>query len=170
MTCGASDNVNQIDLEMKPEKLILFMNPFRVFLLVCFVLHVMIMSVKAQSKDVTEVLNAVEKLRNAILYADRNRLDSLTSHTLSYGHSSGHIENKEEFISSLQNKKYRFITLEFKDLETTISDDVAVVRHTLSGNILDEGKPPGKAELSVLLVWQKQKTEWKLLTRQAVRI
>jgi len=42
------------------------------------------------------------------------------------------------------------------------------VRHTLSGETLDSGKP-GTVNLKVLQIWQKQGGAWKLLARQAVK-
>jgi ketosteroid isomerase-like protein len=43
------------------------------------------------------------------------------------------------------------------------------VRHIFSAVTNDGGKP-GEAHLSVLMVWMKQKGQWKLLARQAVKV
>ena len=54
--------------------------------------------VVAQSGDEAAVAQAVEAFRNAMLKADRSQFEALTADQLSYGHSSGRIENKAEFI------------------------------------------------------------------------
>ena len=50
-----------------------------------------------------------------------------------------------------------------------ISGDVALVRHHLTAET-NNNSVPGKADLFILLVWQKQKGQWKLLARQAVKV
>ena len=45
----------------------------------------------------------------------------------------------------------------------------AIVRHTLTADTNDSGKP-GKVQIKILGVWQQQGGSWKLLARQAVRV
>jgi hypothetical protein len=49
-----------------------------------------------------------------------------------------------------------------------VAGDAAIVRHTLTADTNDSGKP-GKVSIKILGVWQKQGGDWKLLARQAVR-
>jgi ketosteroid isomerase-like protein len=122
----------------------------------------------AQSKDETKVADAVQQLRKAMIDADSVTLVKLTSGKLSYGHSGGLVENQQEFITKLTSGKSDFVTMDLTDQTITVSEDVALVRHTLKGSINDGGKP-GDVHLKVLLVWQKQKGDWKLLARQAIK-
>jgi hypothetical protein len=46
---------------------------------------------------------------------------------------------------------------------------MAIVRHKLNATTNDSGKP-GEVHLLVLLIFQKDHKEWKLLARQAVKI
>src|SRR6266540_7518649 len=70
-------------------------------------------AVLAQSSDEAAVNQAAETLRKAMLDADRARLEELTADQLSYGHSSGRIETKAQFIDIVAGKKtiYKSITL-----------------------------------------------------------
>ena len=125
-------------------------------------------SVKAQSKTETDVANIVEQLRKAMVDADSIMLDKLVSSKLSYGHSGGAIDGKTEFVQKIVSGKSDFVTLEFKDQTIAVSKNVAVVRHKLNAVTNDNGKP-GEVHLAVMLVWQKQHGNWKLLARQAVK-
>ena len=125
--------------------------------------------VNAQSTEEKEVSQVVETLRKAMIDADESVLKSITSDILSYGHSSGHIDTKKEFINNLLSGKSDFITIDLTGQSIHFSGDVAIVRHILSAKLNDNGKP-GEINLRVLLVWQKQSGKWILVARQAVRV
>ncbi len=122
----------------------------------------------AQSKDEAAVASAVETLRKAMVDADKAVLEKCTAPELSYGHSSGKVENKAEFVEALASGKSDFVTLNLSDQTITIAGNTAIVRHMLQGETNDNGNK-GTVRLIVLTVWQKQKGEWKLLARQAAR-
>lgn len=122
----------------------------------------------AQSPEQKTVSEAVEKLRVAMIDADKIALDKLTSDSLTYGHSTGRVENKSEFIRNLLSGKSDFVTIDVREQTVSISGDVAIVRHILSATTNDDGTP-GTTRLKVMLVWQKLNGEWKLLARQAVK-
>ena len=123
----------------------------------------------AQSKDEKEVADAVEQLRLGMVNGDKAVLEKLTSDKLSYGHSSGRIEDKKEFVEKIVSGASDFVTIDLSEQTVSISDKVGIVRHILSAKTNDGGKP-GEVHLKILLIWQKQKGGWKLLARQAVKI
>jgi ketosteroid isomerase-like protein len=115
------------------------------------------------------VTTAVENLRKLMLDPNQEQLMAIASNKLSYGHSSGKVQNKQEFVASFINGDSDFTAIEFKDQTVEVSGSTAIVRHTLTGDTHDKGKEPGKANLLILLVWQKVKGQWVLLARQAVK-
>lgn len=123
----------------------------------------------AQSKDEKQVAEAVESLRTAMLKADTIQLKNIALPELSYGHSSGKLQNKAEFIGSFATGASVFVTLEFTDQTIKVVGNTAIVRHILSAKTNDSGKP-GAVHLGILLIWQKQHGDWKLLARQAVKV
>ena len=123
----------------------------------------------AQSSEETKVAAAVEALRKAMVDPDKTTLEGLTSDKLTYGHSSGKIENQQEFINNLLSGKSDFVKIDLSEQTIKISDDVAIVRHRLDADTNDGGNP-GRANIYILLVWQKQHKEWKLIARQAVKV
>ena len=122
----------------------------------------------AQSNDIIEVGNAVEKLRKAMIDGNKKELEGIVMNELSYGHSGGHVEGKDEFVEKIVSGKSDFVTIDLTDQVITISGNTAIVRHKLNATTNDNNKP-GEVHLLVLLVFQKQKGEWKLLARQAVK-
>ena len=112
---------------------------------------------------------AVEKLRVAMIDADKITLESLVTDKLSYGHSGGHIDDKKEFVEKIVSGKSDFVTIDLIEQTINISGKTAIVRHMLKAKTYDNGKP-GEVHLRILLVWQKQGGKWKLLARQAVKM
>jgi Domain of unknown function (DUF4440) len=122
----------------------------------------------AQDKEETAVAAVVEKLRLAMIDGNKTELENIAADKLSYGHSSGAVQNKKEFVDKIVSGQSDFVTIELKDQAISISDNTAIVRHALNATTNDNGKP-GEVHLLVLLIFQKQKGEWKLLARQAVK-
>jgi ketosteroid isomerase-like protein len=123
----------------------------------------------AQDKDEKAVSDAVETLRKTMVDPDKATLERLIADDLSYGHSSGIVQSKAEFIEALTSGKSDFVSINLNQQTVKVVGNTALVRHVLNAVTSDGGKP-GTTKLSVLLVWQKQKGEWKLLARQAVKV
>ena len=123
----------------------------------------------AQTKDEKDIADAVEQLRLGMINGDKAVLEKLTVEKLSYGHSSGLVQDKKEFVGKIVSGASDFVTIDLSEQTISISDKVAIVRHTLNAKTNDGGKP-GEAHLKVMLIWQKQKGGWKLLARQAIKI
>lgn len=141
---------------------------FRKTLLSLFVIVIFNTVAMAQTKEEQAVAEAAEHLRKAMVDGDSATLSSLVLPQLSYGHSGGHVDDKTEFVQKLVSGKSDFVTIDITEQNINIVQDVAVVRHKFHATTNDNGKP-GTVDLSVLLIWQKQKKEWKLLARQAVK-
>ena len=109
-----------------------------------------------------------DDFRQALLNPTEAALKNLTSSDLTYGHSSGLMENQSEFIQKLVSGTSDFVTIDLQDQSIKMFGDVAVVRHTLVADINDGGKA-NSIKIGVMLVWQKQSGEWKLIARQAFK-
>lgn len=124
--------------------------------------------VLADASDETAVKENVEALRKAVLSADKAQLEKLTAPELSYGHSSGKVQNQAEFIDGVVNRKSVIKSLTFPDTTAAVSGDAAVVRHRWASESETDGKT-NSTKLNVLCVWQKQNGNWKLLARQGFK-
>lgn len=122
----------------------------------------------AQKKEMNELLFATETLRLAMISADKPTLLQLTAETLSYGHSSGLIENKQQFVDKLVSGASDFVSINITDQQVELYKSTAIVRHTLKAITNDNGKA-GEVQLHILQVWVKEKNGWLLAARQAIK-
>lgn len=122
----------------------------------------------AQDKEETAVTAAVETFRKAMIDADTATLNSITGKRLSYGHSSGKLEDKAAFIASIGSGQSDFVTMTLANQVIYVTGTTAIVRHDLTGDTNDGGKP-GTVSLHVMQVWSGKGGKWKLVGRQAVK-
>lgn len=122
----------------------------------------------SQSKKEKALELAIEQLRRAMIDADSIGLSRATSEKLSYGHSSGIVEDKAAFIGRIVNGHSDFETIDLSETKIVFSGSTAVVRQNLDAITKDNGKA-GEAHLFLLMVWTKEGGQWKLLARQAVK-
>ena len=116
-----------------------------------------------------DVASQVEKLRLALIDPVEATLSELSSADLSYGHSSGKLENQAQFIEALVSGASDFAAISFDNQTIQVKKDVAIVRHTFAADVLDGGKS-NAIKIGIILVWQKEKGQWKLLARQAYKL
>lgn len=138
-----------------------------VALLAC--LFVMNTTMNAQTKDEKEVLAIVESLRQAMMNKDRATLEKIAAEELTYGHSAGLLEDKASFVQNIASGKFGFVKIEYPDVTVKITGPNAMVRHKITGDTSNDGVP-ATVNIGVLLVFQKQKGEWKLIARQAYKL
>ena len=116
--------------------------------------------------DAAAVAASVEALTKAMLAGDRAGMMAVTHERLSYGHSAGRIENRQQFIDPLANKTSIFRSLNVSDQTIDVVGDDAIVRHVLRGESESNGRV-NPVNIGILQVWKKQPDGWKLLARQA---
>ncbi|HZP79766.1 MAG TPA: nuclear transport factor 2 family protein [Pseudolabrys sp.] len=125
----------------------------------------------AASADEAAVAKNVEAFRKAQIAADAKALDALCAAELSYSHSDARIEDKATFIANATvNRKSKFTSLEYKDPQIRVVGPAAIVRFHWIG---DSESPDGKkssTNLHILMNWQKQGSEWKLLSRASTKL
>ena len=126
-------------------------------------------SAEAQAADEAAVTQNIETLRKAILEADKAKLEQVTAAQISYGHSDGRSETKEQFINGVMTRKQTQKSLAFPDLKVFVVGDNAVARHIYLGESELDGKQ-NTTRIGALQVWQKQSGAWKLLARQGFRL
>jgi hypothetical protein len=126
-------------------------------------------STGAEAGDEESVAQSVETLRKALLEADKGKLEQVASAQISYGHSDGRVETKEQFINGVMTRKQVVKSLAFPELKVAVVGSAAIARHIY----LSESERDGKAtttKIGALQVWQKQDGGWKLLARQGFRL
>ena len=116
------------------------------------------------------VARAVDALNKAMVGRDKAQLEALSAPQLSYGHSAGRIENRQQFIDNLMTgpSQFRFINLSEQTVE--VSGNEAIVRHLFVAETQNRDGQVTPVRIGVLQVWQKQGADWRLLARQAYRL
>lgn len=128
------------------------------------------MQLNSNEEDKALVILAVSELNQAMVDKDQATLELLTMDELSYGHSSGKIENKEAFIHEVVNGDFDFISTATENQTVFFSgEDTAVVRHIFGIEAVNKGENVN-IRIGNMLVFIKQQKEWKLLARQAYKL
>jgi ketosteroid isomerase-like protein len=125
----------------------------------------------AASADEDAVAKNVEAFRAAQIAADAKAFDALCAAELSYSHSDGRVEDKAAFIANATNGKSKFVSLKYEDPKIQVVGDAAIVRFHWLGE--SESIPDGKkasTNLHILMNWQKQGADWKLLSRASTKL
>ena len=123
----------------------------------------------AQSKNEVSAEAAVTFLVKALESSNKADLEAIASEELTYGHSNGLVEDKKAFIEALTNGSSDFENIKISNQTIKVTGNLALVRHRLDAGTLNKGVK-GEIHLNVLLVFRKEKGEWKLLARQAARV
>ena len=126
-------------------------------------------SAEAAAGDEAALMQAIETLREGVLKQDKAKLDQVTASQISYGHSDGRVETKEQFINGVMTRKQTVKSLTFPELKVFAAGDVAVARHIYLGESELDGKQT-TTRIGALQIWQKQDGAWKLLARQGFRL
>ena len=124
---------------------------------------------QAAGSDGPAVEEAVDALTKALLAGDGPALDALTHEGLSYGHSSGVIQDKAAFIEPLASKRASFPSITLSDRSVSVVGDDAIARHVFTGESVANGKT-APVHIGVMQVWHRDGGRWRLLARQAFKI
>jgi len=122
----------------------------------------------AESADEAAVGKAIDDLTKAMMAADKAKLEALTADGLSYGHSSGRVETKAQFIGVIADKKTIYKSITLSDPTVAVVGNNAIARHTFAAEV-ESGGQASSPKIGVLQVWVKDGAGWKLLARQAFR-
>ena len=125
----------------------------------------------AASADEEAVAKQVEAFRLAQIAADPKALGALCWDDLSYSHSSGKVEDKATFIANATDGKSKFLSIEYKDPTIKVFGPAAIVRfHWVAEQEMAADGKKVPTNLHILMNWQKQGGEWKLLSRAATKL
>ncbi|MBA2397754.1 MAG: nuclear transport factor 2 family protein [Bradyrhizobium sp.] len=121
--------------------------------------------------DDDAVAKNLEAFRTAQVAANAEGLASLCAAELSYSHSDGRVEDKAAFIAGATNGKSKWLSLAYKDPTIRVVGTSAIVRFHWLGE--QEAVADGKksaTNLHILMNWQKQGSDWKLLSRSSTKL
>jgi len=130
-----------------------------------------LMSVPALAgADEDAVAKNVESFRAAQAAGNAEGIASLCAEELSYSHSNAKVDTKASLLDGVAKANYKWTSLDYKDPTIKVVGPAAIVRFTFVGEqeFTDGKKTP--QNLHILMNWQKQGDEWKLLSRAATKL
>jgi ketosteroid isomerase-like protein len=117
----------------------------------------------------TEVEMSIANLNAAMISKDKSTLEKLTMDELSFGHSTGVVENKSEFVQNVLSGPTTFYKIDISNQSINTADNIAIVRNISTINGSTKGQPLD-IKIGVLMIWKKQGGNWKLLARQGFKL
>ncbi len=130
-----------------------------------------LMSTYAQNKDEKELTEKTYLLSHTIFGTkDSTTLESVLAQTVSYGHSHGNLQTREEVLKGVTHNTSNYTDTAVSNIKIFIQDKTAIVRYLFKAK---ENKKDGTVtdlNFTIMLVWIKEKGIWKLMGRQAVSL
>ena len=119
--------------------------------------------------DSVGLKDAMQKLDKALLQKDENVLRSVLHKDLSFGHSNGWIQSRNDIMNDFKSGK-----LVYNKFENNSSAIVSISKKyaTVKTNSSAEGVVNGtafKLTLHVMQFWIKTKKGWQLIARQSAK-
>ena len=139
--------------------------------IVAFVLLFGIAVAKAQTGDEKILVAKTYLLSNTVFGTkDSLTLESLFANTSTYGHSHGKIQTRKEAIDGVVSNQSVYTDTSISNIKIIVEDNTAIVRYFYKAK---ENKKDGTItplNFIMMLVWIKEKGEWKLFGRQAANL
>jgi hypothetical protein len=115
--------------------------------------------------------SAIENIsRNfhSMLVKNDTNLANILDDKVSYGHSNGWVETKQDIIRNLSYGQMKYVDIKEDSVTTSMDNDLAQIRFVAMLTYALDGKET-TIRLKVLEVWRNKKGNWLLYARQATR-
>jgi len=117
-----------------------------------------------------DAIRIVQEFNDAMIHPTVQLLENLCAEELTYGHSSGLIQNKAAFIDDLVNGPYDFKSVTSPELSVGVSGNTVIARFIFLATAIKDKKPV-EIRLGCIQVFQQNEYgQLKLLTRQAYKL
>lgn len=136
---------------------------------VLFVLFLLAAKGSFAQADSIGLRNAMQQLDKALLQKDETVLKSVLHKDLSYGHSNGWIQSKNDILNDFTSGK-----LVYNKIDNNSSAIITISKKyaTVKTNTNAEGAVNGtafKLTLHIMQFWIKTKKGWQLIARQSAK-
>jgi hypothetical protein len=120
----------------------------------------------AQKNDVVREMKKFHRLM--VERPDDPVIDLYVHDSLSYGHSNGWIESRDDFKKDLGSKYIIYHSFKEDSVTTVTEEKTAYIRFIADIDVTLNGTK-GHYHLKVLEVWVRKNKRWMLFARQAVK-
>ncbi len=116
-----------------------------------------------------EIESSIDRLNKATISQDKETLQKLTEDQLTFGHSTGLIEDKSSYIKDILAGSTKFFQIDIAEQTVNLVGNLAIVRNMSSIRGTKDGAPMD-VKIGVLMIWKKEGVDWKLLARQGYKL
>jgi len=116
-----------------------------------------------------EIRDAEQSWANAVLHRDYAALNRIFSDRLIYAHSTGAIQNKQEYLDRLRSGAQRYDSIVHESTRVVPYGDAAVSHSILRMTGVSNGKPFND-HVMALHLWVRQDGRWVLAAHQTTKL
>jgi hypothetical protein len=121
----------------------------------------------AQS-DEEKLISTLKEFHQSLVKKNTVSVNQQTDKAMSYGHSNGWIENKNDMIRNLETGYLVYNSFKEDSIKVEINGNLAHARFVADISAAVNGNA-GNFHLRVLEVWVKKGKRWLLFARHAIR-
>jgi hypothetical protein len=135
-----------------------------------FIILFLFIAVAGRAQKVAETLTTtLKEFHQALVNKNTVSINQHTDKMLSYGHSNGWVETKDELIKNLETGYTKYSSIKEDSLSVLINGNMANARFVGDYTVSLNGGAENTYHLKVLEVWVLKGKRWVLFARQAVR-
>jgi len=118
--------------------------------------------------DEEKLITTLKEFHQALVKKNTVSVNQQTDRAMSYGHSNGWIENKNDMIKNLETGYMNYSSFKEDSIKVEINGNLAHARFVADISVALNGNA-GTYHLKVLEVWVRKSKRWILFARQAIR-
>ena len=134
-------------------------------LIIVLLLNVVFAHAQTEEEKLSVTL---KEFHQALVKKNIVSINQQTDKVLSYGHSNGWVETKQEMIKNLETGFMKYRSYKEDSVQVVINGNLANTRFVADIEATRDGIS-GNYHLNVLEVWVKKGKRWLLFARQAVK-
>src|ERR1044072_5377654 len=124
---------------------------------------------QAPGKQEQEIIKLEQARVEALTQGDMAKLGQLLADDLTYTHSSGRVDSKEQFLDSLKTGAVKYESMTHSNVKVSLYGNTAVMRGE-SDMKLQSGGRPVAFRIRFLNVYVKKDGRWQLTAWQSTRL
>jgi hypothetical protein len=133
------------------------------------ILFVSIVFCSFGQSDEDKLITTMKEFHQALVNRNTVSINQQTDKALSYGHSNGWVQTKNDVIRDFESGKILYHSFKEDSISISINDRMANVRFVADINAAYRGTDVSNFHLKVLEVWVKKGRRWILFARQAIK-
>ena len=123
----------------------------------------------AAQTDEEKLVATAKEFHQALVNGNTVSINQQTDKALSYGHSNGWVETKQEMLKNLETGYTKYFSIREDSLNVQINGNMANLRFVGDYTVALNKGTTNTYHLRVLEVWVRKGKRWILFARQAVR-